>query len=116
MNRLAQHERIINKLGSSLEVRVQTPEANNVASKLGAAQVAVTDSSGMVRAFCGPASHPETLSDAGLFAAAPTLYEALSLVRDALEDDADDELRADARRLVTKALARVHAQSGEQPN
>lgn len=109
MSRLAQHERIINRLGA-LEVRVQAPEGNNMATRQGTAQVAVTDSDGRVRAFCGPTSHPDTLHDAALFAAAGTLYEALTLAQMALEEHDDAELRADALRLIIVALGRCHPQ------
>ena len=78
----ARQQRILSQ--RDLEVRVQTPEGDNLAAKLGANQVAVTEPGGRVTCFCGLVDD-ESLEDAALFAAAPHLYTAVVELHEAVK-------------------------------
>ena len=103
---VAHQNRIVSRQ-TKLEVRIQTPEGTNLASKMGCPQVSVANPDGSVVAFCGPVNQ-EGLEDAALFAAAPRLYHAALLTPKHLEHPESPLFRAGVK-AAENAIAHVHA-------
>lgn len=97
------HERILEQ--RDLEVRIQTPEGDNLAAEFGYDQVTVSNPDGSVVTFCGPVTRA-SLEDAALFAAAPHLYAALVRAYKVLQGDSSTEAEV-ARLEVETAIGQA---------